>query len=53
MKRRLQPLSERFVYGSPEQPSPGAYRWVAADKGPAGSRSKQQREVPHVGRHRH
>ena len=32
MKSYRLPLSEAFIYGSPERPTGGSYRWVGAAK---------------------
>lgn len=49
----LQPLSEVFVYGSPERPATGSFRWVGREAPSASQRRKRQQEVSHVGRHKH
>jgi hypothetical protein len=51
MKGYLQPLSEAFVYSSPERPAGGSFRWVPRWRA-AGTRDyiRRQREVPHAGR---
>ncbi|MCG8015807.1 MAG: hypothetical protein JAY97_06290 [Candidatus Thiodiazotropha sp. 'RUGA'] len=46
MKDRLQPISEAFVYGSPEQILSFSYRRVAA----APRRAGKERKVPMGGR---
>jgi hypothetical protein len=52
MKGYLQPLSEAFVYSSPERPAIGSFRWVRRRQvGRTESRVKRQQEVPHAGRH--
>jgi hypothetical protein len=42
-----QPLSEAFVYSSPERPVAGSFRWVRTLTGRARTSGRQQREVPH------
>ncbi|MGD8910596.1 MAG: hypothetical protein PVF13_06650 [Chromatiales bacterium] len=52
MKGYLQPLSEVFIYSSPERPSTGSFRWVRQRQvGRTRGRIKRQQEVPHAGRH--
>jgi hypothetical protein len=54
MKGYPQPLSEAFVYSSPERPASGSFRWVRQCKAALiRSRIKRQREVPHAGRDTH
>ncbi len=52
MKGYLQPLSEDFVYSSPERPRAGSFRWVQREEPGAGGakvRSKvRPMEVKHV-----
>lgn len=45
MKGWRQPLSEAFVYSSPERPLRGSYRWVAAQTRLKGSMRLKLREV--------
>lgn len=54
MKGYPQPLSEAFVYGSPEHPATGSFRWVPQRQaGHSRDRTERQREVPHAGRDKH
>ena len=53
MKGWRQPLSEAFVYSSPERPLRGSYCWVAAQtslKSPMRLRSKEVRRAIKRGR---
>ncbi len=53
MKGYPRPLSEVFVYGSPERPATGSFRWVGRKAAPVSKRKRRQQEVPHVDRHKH
>jgi hypothetical protein len=49
MKAYRQPLSEAFVYSSPERPMRGSYRWVARQtvlKSPMRLTSREVRDEP-------
>ncbi len=46
MNRVIEPLSEVFLYGSPERISPSSFRWVDTAKRAEGK--KEQRRSPHV-----
>jgi hypothetical protein len=49
MRAYRQPLSEAFVYSSPERPMRGSYRWVAAQtelKSPMRLISREVRDEP-------
>lgn len=50
MKGYPLPLSEAFVYGSPERPIAGSYRWVRRVGRCTSVRSHRRREVPHAGK---
>ena len=50
MKGYPRPLSEAFVYGSPERPLAGSFRWVSQERAPARKSPQRRREVPHAGR---
>ncbi|MEJ2454506.1 MAG: hypothetical protein P8103_10150 [Candidatus Thiodiazotropha sp.] len=47
MKGYPQPLSEAFVYSSPERPVGGSFRWVSPRTAPVRGQRRQHREVPH------
>ncbi len=53
MKGRLQPLSEAFVYSSPERPLAGSFRWVKRKEAGAGGAKAQPQEVRHVPTSKH
>ena len=53
MKGYLQPLSEDFVYGSPECPLRGTYRKRTLRPSPSHEPEKRQRERDHVDKSKH
>ncbi len=53
MKGYLQPLSEDFVYGSPERPLSGTYRRRARPSGLSRKAEKHQQERNHVDKPKH
>lgn len=53
MKGYLQPLSEEFVYGSPERLQSGCYRRPASPSSPQHTPGKRQQERSHVDKPKH
>jgi hypothetical protein len=53
MKRYPQPLSEDFVYSSPERMPGGSFRWVRGNQKRQRMARKDQQEVAHGSRNRH
>ena len=53
MRRYLQPLSEDFVYGSPERLLYGSYRRLAQPQGPSNKPGRRQQERAHVDKPKH
>ncbi|MEJ2465044.1 MAG: hypothetical protein P8045_04985 [Candidatus Thiodiazotropha sp.] len=57
MKGYPQPLSEAFVYSSPEHPAAGSFRWIGPPPAHPAAHSKmesslsEKREIPHGVRH--
>ena len=53
MKGYPQPLSEAFVYSSPEGPAAGSFRWIAQKKTETSVRSIVKKERTHGFRRSH
>jgi hypothetical protein len=53
MRRYFQPLSEDFVYGSPERPQCGSYRSVTQPLSPSSKPARRQQERAHVDKPKH
>ena len=53
MRGYLQPLSEDFVYGSPERLQGGSFRRLAQPTGPSNEPGRRQQERSHVDKPKH
>ena len=53
MKGYPQPLSEAFVYGSPERLVPGSFRWMKRAKARSKGRDNPRLEVPRADKQQH